>query len=203
MNFLESLGNATFQKILYNQKINFQKFSPPFLCASTGCIWICIVMISVGLGWLLTAAFQVRRLQLYITGCHVKLLCCFSEYKEEEEVAETNWQGRGGESANINIRLVHLDVEDTSEELLAPAILCHKEPARSSGQLAPATLSTNESQASTFLDQWEWTRLINIVKLENEKNIWLSSLVCVVAVINIDAAQPSPPCSGSTDGRSR
>ena len=27
-------------------------------------------------------------------------------------------------------RLVHLDVEDRSEELLAPALLCHKEPAR-------------------------------------------------------------------------
>ena len=27
-------------------------------------------------------------------------------------------------------RLVHLHVEDTSEELLAPALLCHKEPAR-------------------------------------------------------------------------
>ena len=25
-------------------------------------------------------------------------------------------------------RLVHLDVEDTSEEFLAPALLCHKEP---------------------------------------------------------------------------
>ena len=27
--------------------------------------------------------------------------------------------------------VVHLDVEDTSEELLTPALLCHKEPARS------------------------------------------------------------------------
>ena len=27
-------------------------------------------------------------------------------------------------------RLVHLDVEVRSEELLAPALLCHKEPAR-------------------------------------------------------------------------
>ena len=30
------------------------------------------------------------------------------------------------------IRLVHLDVEVRSEELLAPALLCHKEPARAS-----------------------------------------------------------------------
>ena len=29
-------------------------------------------------------------------------------------------------------RLVHLDVEDISEELLVPALLCHKEPARAS-----------------------------------------------------------------------
>ena len=29
-------------------------------------------------------------------------------------------------------RLVHLDVEEWSEELLAPALLCHKEPARAS-----------------------------------------------------------------------
>ena len=29
-------------------------------------------------------------------------------------------------------RLVHLDVEVRSEELLAPALLCHKEPARAS-----------------------------------------------------------------------
>ena len=27
-------------------------------------------------------------------------------------------------------RLVHLDIEDTSEVLLAPALLCHKGPAR-------------------------------------------------------------------------
>ena len=31
---------------------------------------------------------------------------------------------------SLRIRLVHLDVEDSSEELLAPALLCHKEPAR-------------------------------------------------------------------------
>ena len=31
---------------------------------------------------------------------------------------------------NFSIRVVHLDVEVSSEELLAPAILCHKEPAR-------------------------------------------------------------------------
>ena len=30
----------------------------------------------------------------------------------------------------IESRVVHLDVEDRSEELLAPALLCHKEPAR-------------------------------------------------------------------------
>ena len=34
---------------------------------------------------------------------------------------------------SVVIRLVHLDVEDTSEELLSPALLCHKEPARSRG----------------------------------------------------------------------
>ena len=32
----------------------------------------------------------------------------------------------------ISGRLVHLDVEEWSEELLAPALLCHKEPARAS-----------------------------------------------------------------------
>ena len=32
---------------------------------------------------------------------------------------------------NIETRLVHLDVEVSSEELLAPALLCHKEPASS------------------------------------------------------------------------
>ena len=32
--------------------------------------------------------------------------------------------------SQLQFRLVHLDVEDTSEELLAPALLCHKEPAR-------------------------------------------------------------------------
>ena len=32
----------------------------------------------------------------------------------------------------VQYRLVHLDVEVRSEELLAPALLCHKEPARAS-----------------------------------------------------------------------
>ena len=31
---------------------------------------------------------------------------------------------------HLYIRLVHLDVEVRTEELLAPALLCHKEPAR-------------------------------------------------------------------------
>ena len=32
----------------------------------------------------------------------------------------------------IQVRVVHLDVEEWSEELLTPALLCHKEPARAS-----------------------------------------------------------------------
>ena len=34
------------------------------------------------------------------------------------------------EQSTVLIRLVHLHVEVRSEELLAPALLCHKEPAR-------------------------------------------------------------------------
>ena len=30
----------------------------------------------------------------------------------------------------VGTRLVHLDVEDQVEEMLEPALLCHKEPAR-------------------------------------------------------------------------
>ena len=33
-------------------------------------------------------------------------------------------------SKDHTYRLVHLDVEDQVDELLAPALLCHKEPAR-------------------------------------------------------------------------
>ena len=33
---------------------------------------------------------------------------------------------------NIQTRVVHLDVEEWSEELLTPALLCHKEPAQAS-----------------------------------------------------------------------
>ena len=43
--------------------------------------------------------------------------------------------GRGGGLEYFDIvrtRLVHLDVEECSEELLAPAVLYHKEPARAS-----------------------------------------------------------------------
>ena len=33
---------------------------------------------------------------------------------------------------DFNTSVLHLDVEERSEELLAPALLCHKEPARAS-----------------------------------------------------------------------
>ena len=72
--------------------------------------------------------------------------------------------------------MVHLDVEVRSKELLAPALLCHKEVARApllggaseakeqasvfgslwhkrAGVSNTMKLSTNESRASTFLDQ--------------------------------------------------
>ena len=46
----------------------------------------------------------------------------------------SNWKNKfsllSSPSRDIFNRVVHLDVEDTSEELLAPALLCHKEPAR-------------------------------------------------------------------------
>ena len=83
-------------------------------------------------------------------------------------------------------RLVHLDVEVRSEELLAPALLCHKEPARALGGISCPTLvlygirapynrsflcmeatypyaikkQRGASKVSIFLDQWEWTTLV-------------------------------------------
>ena len=40
--------------------------------------------------------------------------------------------GVGHPSTNTYSRVLHLDVEVRSEELLTPALLCHKEPARAS-----------------------------------------------------------------------
>ena len=45
------------------------------------------------------------------------------EYTLEVYIYELSW------SSN---RVLHLDVEEWSEDLLTPALLCHKEPARAS-----------------------------------------------------------------------
>ena len=42
---------------------------------------------------------------------------------------EVRWQDPVTERTLL-VRVLHLDVEERSEELLAPALLCHKEPAR-------------------------------------------------------------------------
>ena len=48
----------------------------------------------------------------------------------------SDYQSLQGETTRLyrpwQIRVVHLDVEVRSEELLAPALLCNKEPARAS-----------------------------------------------------------------------
>ena len=49
---------------------------------------------------------------------------------KESKVIEQ--QGGGQIIVNWESRVVQLDVEEWSEELLAPALLCHKEPARAS-----------------------------------------------------------------------
>ena len=53
------------------------------------------------------------------------------------DIRVTSWRDPGNDIkiltdilVNIHLRLVHLHVEVRSEELLAPALLCHKEPAR-------------------------------------------------------------------------
>ena len=47
-------------------------------------------------------------------------------------------------------RVLHLDVEERSEELLAPALLCHKEPARAS---KAGSLWHKRADVATSLDQ--------------------------------------------------
>ena len=117
-------------------------------------------------------------------GSH--FLCCVRETKLYHLISD--WSTLIGRGMS---RLVS-HWSRASPVMLAPAILCHKEPARASKDswlpcmrndllyhgagglwmpelvlygirlLAPASLgklSTNESRASTFLDQWEWTRL--------------------------------------------
>ena len=94
----------------------------------------------------------------------------------------------------LQYRMVHLHVEEWSEELLAPALLCHKEPARASKALWRSNtmiLSTNEIQASTFLDQSEWTRLPIVLETSRNK-VRCLALASPPALAVCKHCKPSP-----------